>query len=276
MSIINQTRAEMQRRADETDDQKRAFEKSLKRSALALLNKIAAEFAVFYAATGDMLNANEYESELTAILRNSYRRTSSFFKNDYKRLIQEAIDDGNTGLAPLLEERDGVSKEINASVLLFILSRAKNQSSLITNTTNKIALDSIGKVTTQATLDGITLTNEQVAKEAGKIIKDKNKGRATLISETEVQAVAEGSKDIEVVKLDDELQRQREIKRISKTWITMFDKQVRAAHQAANGQKKGVQEPYIVGGELLKHPGDTSFGASAGNTINCRCISITS
>ena len=30
-------------------------------------------------------------------------------------------------------------------------------------------------------------------------------------------------------------------------------------------------EPFVVSGERLKYPGDTSLGASAGNVINCRC-----
>ena len=279
MSIIKQTKAEMQERANQTDDQKRAFEKSLKRSTLALLNKIASEFAVFYAATGDMLNASEYESELTAILRNSYRRTSAFFKNDYKRLIEDNIDDGDTELAPLLESRNGINKEINSDVLLFILGSATSQSSFIVDTTNKIALDIVGKITTQATLDGITVSNSQVAKEVESIIKEKNKGRSTNIAETEVQAIAEGTKDIEATVLDDQLQQDRSLKRMSKSWVHMGDKQVRTGrfdHVSAGGQKKNIREPYIVSGELLKYPGDTSLGASIGNVARCRCVSITS
>lgn len=30
-------------------------------------------------------------------------------------------------------------------------------------------------------------------------------------------------------------------------------------------------EPFVVSGERMNYPGDTSFGASAGNVINCRC-----
>ena len=32
-------------------------------------------------------------------------------------------------------------------------------------------------------------------------------------------------------------------------------------------------QPFVVGGERLMHPGDGSFGASAGNIVNCRCTS---
>jgi uncharacterized protein with gpF-like domain len=41
-------------------------------------------------------------------------------------------------------------------------------------------------------------------------------------------------------------------------------------HYRAN-QVVEAGEPFIVSGEKLNYPGDTSFGASAGNVINCRC-----
>lgn len=62
-----------------------------------------------------------------------------------------------------------------------------------------------------------------------------------------------------------------------KTWVTIGDKLVRVKpfnHQAANGQEVGLLEPYIVSGQMLNYPGDTSLGASLGNIINCRCVSV--
>jgi len=59
---------------------------------------------------------------------------------------------------------------------------------------------------------------------------------------------------------------------VVKRWITMQDEKVRAAHAAAHGQTVRVDEPFTVGGERLRHPGDTGLGASLGNVINCRCV----
>lgn len=65
-----------------------------------------------------------------------------------------------------------------------------------------------------------------------------------------------------------------------KEWETMGDGKVRRPpessfnHVAANGQRVGIMEPYIVSGQLLMYPGDTSMGASIGNVANCRCVSI--
>jgi hypothetical protein len=58
-----------------------------------------------------------------------------------------------------------------------------------------------------------------------------------------------------------------------KEWSSMRDTRVRHAHVEAEGQIKLVTEPYIVDGEELMFPGDTSRGASLSNVINCRCAS---
>lgn len=57
-----------------------------------------------------------------------------------------------------------------------------------------------------------------------------------------------------------------------KSWLTSGNSTVRAAHAEANGQTVTVDEPYIVDGEALMGPGDSS--GSAANVINCHCVSI--
>lgn len=56
---------------------------------------------------------------------------------------------------------------------------------------------------------------------------------------------------------------------IMKMWDAKEDKSVRAAHDQADGQTVGVNEPFIVGFEALMAPGDPS--GSAWNVCNCRC-----
>jgi SPP1 gp7 family putative phage head morphogenesis protein len=57
-----------------------------------------------------------------------------------------------------------------------------------------------------------------------------------------------------------------------KQWLTSGNDNVRPYHAEANGQTVQIDEPFIVGGEELMHPGDDT--GSAGNVINCHCISI--
>ena len=56
-----------------------------------------------------------------------------------------------------------------------------------------------------------------------------------------------------------------------KEWIASLDERTRVSHAAANGQQVNMNEKFIVMGEYLSHPGDSS--GSAGNIINCRCTS---
>lgn len=54
-----------------------------------------------------------------------------------------------------------------------------------------------------------------------------------------------------------------------KIWMAGGDERTRPAHQEANGQTVPIDQPFVVDGEQLMHPGDPA--GSAGNVINCRC-----
>lgn len=56
-----------------------------------------------------------------------------------------------------------------------------------------------------------------------------------------------------------------------KQWVCAMTENSRKGHKRANGQIVPLEEPFIVDGEQLMHPGDSSLGAGAGNVINCRC-----
>lgn len=56
-----------------------------------------------------------------------------------------------------------------------------------------------------------------------------------------------------------------------KKWVCTIDGRERKTHHEANGQEKPILEPFEVGGELMMFPKDDSYGASAAETVNCRC-----
>lgn len=64
--------------------------------------------------------------------------------------------------------------------------------------------------------------------------------------------------------------------RLQKLWLSQEDGKVREAHQEAadEGRWYPIDDPFVVGGEKLMYPGDTSMGASPENTIQCRCTQI--
>ena len=63
--------------------------------------------------------------------------------------------------------------------------------------------------------------------------------------------------------------------KVYKKWVATKDSRTRDAHVKANGQIVPQDEPFIVGGEKMMYPGDSSLGASAENVINCRCTMVT-
>lgn len=62
---------------------------------------------------------------------------------------------------------------------------------------------------------------------------------------------------------------------IQKEWMATNDARTRPAHGAADGQRADVDQPFIVGGYRMMHPGDGSLGAPARLIYNCRCTTIT-
>lgn len=55
-----------------------------------------------------------------------------------------------------------------------------------------------------------------------------------------------------------------------KTWLAVLDSRTRPWHASATGQKVGINDSFLVGGELMPFPGM----GSAGNSANCRCVVV--
>jgi uncharacterized protein with gpF-like domain len=56
-----------------------------------------------------------------------------------------------------------------------------------------------------------------------------------------------------------------------KEWLASFDARTRDTHVAAGGQVRLMDEPFLVGGYPMMHPGDSSGGAPPREFVNCRC-----
>lgn len=57
-----------------------------------------------------------------------------------------------------------------------------------------------------------------------------------------------------------------------KQWVAHRDAKVRHTHAAADGQIVPLDQPFIVGGAMLMHPGDRN--APYAETVNCRCVTV--
>jgi len=59
---------------------------------------------------------------------------------------------------------------------------------------------------------------------------------------------------------------------VKRIWDSAGDFRVRYSHRAMDGQKVGIDEPFVSPlGSQLMYPGDGSLGADASEIINCRC-----
>lgn len=59
---------------------------------------------------------------------------------------------------------------------------------------------------------------------------------------------------------------------VRKKWLATPDARTRVTHREANDQLVGLDDPFIVGGSTLDHPGDP-LGPPE-ETINCRCVML--
>ena len=56
-----------------------------------------------------------------------------------------------------------------------------------------------------------------------------------------------------------------------KEWLSTADARCRPSHLAANGQTVPVDQPFMIGGYPMMHPGDMELGAPVSEIVNCRC-----
>jgi hypothetical protein len=127
------------------------------------------------------------------------------------------------------------------------------------------------KEISEATARAIRKTIRSIADEGGsyKMIaagirekaKEINISRATRIARTEVHVASTFAVDEAVKSTRVKFERE---------WVSVLDERTREDHKKANGQRRGQDEPFDVGGEHLMYPGDPK--GSAGNIINCRCV----
>jgi phage portal protein BeeE len=68
---------------------------------------------------------------------------------------------------------------------------------------------------------------------------------------------------------------------VKKRWVATMDARTRTVessgrfdHLDANRQVVTNEGVFVVSGEKLLHPGDTSNGASSGNVVQCRCVAV--
>jgi hypothetical protein len=230
-------------------------------------NTLAQEFARVYGLTGQIINARRFDTNLEAILLPHYEEVGKTFSDDISSELPEDV-------AVTLDERARIERMLG----LALLARAPRQAGFINDTTNENAEESLLKaqqVSSESVLAGQgPMSQLETAAIAGSFLASRLTGRAGGIVALETEAPAELAKLTEVSVLT-ESGPFAVAEPVQKKWMTVGDSHVRDAHRAAQFDPPvNADEPFMVGGELLMYPGDTSLGASIENVANCRCSAI--
>lgn len=233
------------------------LERIFKPEVAKVFNSIVRDFKVIVAETGLPPRINDYKPIWITVLKKHYQRVQRAFTGSTKQADDQLLR-------------------------LFLTWRNKFadiEAEYINETTQINMNEAIQTAMNQAAIELSELSTREISANATAILKRKLRNRIEMIINTETQKAAESAKFMEAETLSGVKPRLLGGSPTQKTdtkkkWTTVGDKFVRSVHREANGQIKGLYEPYVVGGEYLMHPGDSSLGASLSNLANCRCISM--
>lgn len=215
-------------------------------------------------STRNIPNLNSFSVELIAMLRAHYRRVNRAFGKQLRKEAKKSF--------LFIETKQ--EENIDTEIVEYINQHSVQQSEFILQTTERELNNIAATVSAAAILEGLDLTNQQIARNIEKEFNNRAEGRIETIAMTETQTPSQEISYIEALGVSAVAQQQGQA--VLKTWNTVLDEKTRPAHVAADRQEKRVNDPYIVKGERLPVPGSTALGASLANIINCRCESINS
>jgi len=270
------------RRAKKNLALKLVLEQRFKPEISAYFNKIIKNFMAFYITTGSALRSDSYSDDTVALLKKQYIRVSRQFSREMREEGSRLIDIPKALTKQNEDEIDAeLSAIITAALGIFIGRESKNRGALIDGTTQNNINAAIQQAQQQLADKQELQTNLAVGILAAAILKRKFKSRQNTIVATETQFIAESTKLIEVVvvanngavNINDVVQGTIITVIVArKQWASILDNRVRAHHAAVDGQRRMLQEPFIVMGERLQRPGDPN--GSPSNIIGCRCSAL--
>jgi hypothetical protein len=258
---------------------KLALEKTFSRELASYFNEIRKDVVSFYTATGLLINADIYQSKTETLLERHYKRVIRNFINEGKYSYRKSLESKGIEYKQEQEEEDEKIKATSVLIALaFVESIIQRRASQLIETTNDNIKETAAKAPKKAKEAG-TKVRDEMDKGLGRAFK----GRQAMIALTETQFMSERSKNIEAAVIsrngnvdpssinDGVVTGNPDVK---KEWAAILDDRTRGGHAMADGQTQNMNDPYIVNGEYLMYPSDTSMGASLGNIINCRCSSL--
>jgi HK97 family phage portal protein len=172
--------------------------------------------------------------------------------DDARSFLAAALVDGGNDVALMVGKSFDVDDGLVAAAVIAGLERVKE----INATTRRRLEKSIAKgLASGKSVDDIASDIEDVFGNA-------TKSRARTIGRTEASfAVNEG----QLIAASQSGLRY-------KIWLSSQDEKVRHTHTNTDGQARLLMDPFVVGGNLMMHPGAPT--APAEETVNCRCTML--
>jgi len=264
MSIAEQARKELR--------EKLKLEKKLFNKVKTFNRKLVSSVLRNYLVTGNIFNAEALNDDLENLLFEHYMNVGKIFSGLLSNMIGEREEKvKKTKIGVTANEKI----KIEDLITIYYRTRAKGQAKILGNTNAENVRNTFEDAMAALRAAG-QVDQNSVGVLISSVLRKKLADRLGAIATTENQHAAEAAKEIEADVLLNEHGKDKQdvAERAKKEWVTVGDEAVRDAHVDADSQVVDISEPYNVGGELLKYPGDMSLGASIGNVINCRCSSV--
>jgi len=201
-----------------------------------------------------------HEERMNRILTSLYNAAFGIFGRRMWSATQKANH-------PNEQKRDSqtvpLTPQFDLARRVWIAATAAYKVTEIAGTTLSQAQEIIREATAEAVELGLgeADTAALIQRRVGELGGQLSRLRSRIISRTESHAASNASTQMAAKASGLPMQ---------KEWIASGGERTRIAHAAAHGQKVGIDEPFVVGGELIQQPGDTN--GSAANIINCRCV----
>lgn len=252
-------------RADEDFRDKLILENEFMRSLTRSNNKLVRTSARTLLESGSPVDVeSEQGVKFPLMLLLYYQRVVRQFKN-------------KTGIA----KTDREKQQIETALKIFTDERAPIQAKFIMETSQlnsdraMLMMDTRRQVAAE---EGEVWSEREATLVFASIFSRKLNGRRSIIATNETNAVAEASKltEVEVLLGIDPFVVDGATKKIDavKEWVSQGDSIVRTAHIIADSIQVRVDRPFIVKGQRLMFPGDTSLGATQDNVAGCRCTAV--
>jgi hypothetical protein len=247
-------------------------------SVIPRLNKffreIASTIRPVWNSTGRVPDVSVFQDELMKLLADHYDRVAKAFHKDALDEFKKSLPADMELKQDAEEAVDESADKIDEMLLLLIAARASTHAGIILNTVQGELDTSVEATVKKAGKEGVILSSREHGRRIEQDFEGRIQGKSNLIAMTETQGMAEDTKltEAETLLLAGVVIGGVAVAiAMQKVWDAILDDKTRDHHAMASGQVRSMGVPFIVGGEMLKVPGDTSLGASAGNVINCRC-----